>query len=125
MHNSKKTAALGAILLLIGGCNAPAASTATLPDGETDLSCAAMIYAATNLLETKGVSGGDLAGFGDYVGAMTKYGTAYAKSKGIGAGEALGVIKLQAYRMTGQVPGASVITSSEGVVRRAKACMGS
>jgi hypothetical protein len=117
--DDKKTAALGAILLLIGGCNAPAGSKATLPAGETDLSCAALIFARTNLVEDKAVSGG---GFGGYVATMTKYVSAYAASKGIGADEALGQVKVEAYRMTGKVPSASVILSTETIVRRAKAC---
>ena len=118
----KKTAALGAMLLLIGGCNAPAGSKAKLPAGETDLSCAALIFATTNLLKDKGASGGGLAGSADYIAAMTKYVSAYAASQGIGADEALGQVKLEAYRMTGQAPGASVILSTETIVRRAKAC---
>ena len=117
-----KTVALGAILLLIGGCNAPAGSQAKLPAGETDLSCAALIFATTNLLKDKGASGGDLGGAGNYIAAMTKYASAYAASRGIGAGEALGEVKLEAYRMTGQAPGASAILSTETIVRRAKAC---
>ena len=119
MHNSKKTAALGAIVLLIGGCNAPAGGgAATLPDGETDLSCAALIFAATNLLDNQGIS------TGDYLAVMTRYGTAYATSKGIGADEALGQVKLEAYRLTGKAPGASAIPA-DTIARRAKACMGS
>jgi hypothetical protein len=117
----KKTAALGALLLLIGGCNAPAGSKAKLPAGETDLSCAALIFAKTNLLKDQGVSGGGLAGAGDYIAAMTKYASAYAASRGIGADEALGEVKVEAYRMTGKAPGA-VILSTESIVRRAKAC---
>jgi hypothetical protein len=126
MRNSKTTAALGAVLLLVGGCNAPAVAEASLPDGETDLSCAAMIYAATSLLQDQGVSAGDFAGFGDYLAVMTKYGTAHAESKGIDANAALAEIRLEALRMTGQIPGGpSVIPSTEGIVSRAKACMGS
>lgn len=125
MRNSKTTAALGAVLLLTAGCNAPAVAEATLPEGETDLSCAAMIYAATNLLEDQGVSPDDLAGFGDYVAAITKYGTAHANAKGIDANAVLGEIKLEALRMTGQIPGGpSVVPSADGIVSRAKACMG-
>ena len=125
MRNSKTTAALGAVLLLVGGCNAPAVAEASLPDGETDLSCAAMIYAATNLLEDQGVSSGDLSGFGDYVAAMTKYGTAHAEANGLDPNAVLGAIKVEALRQTGQVPGGpSVVPSADGIVRRAKACMG-
>jgi hypothetical protein len=124
MDNAKKTAALGAILLLVGGCNASAGGGATLPDGETDLSCAALIYAATNLLEGDGLSVKDSAGFGNYVAVMTQYGTAHAKSKGLDANEVLGVVKVQALRLTGDVPGGTAISSTE-IVRRAKACMGS
>jgi hypothetical protein len=124
MDNSKKMAALGAILLLMGGCNAPAVIEAKLPDGETDLSCAALIYAAANLLEGDDVSSEDRAGFGNYLAVMTKYGTAHAESKGIGAQPALDQIKVKAYRMTRDVPGARIL-SSKTIVRRAKACMGS
>jgi hypothetical protein len=125
MHNSKKkTAGLGAILLLISGCNASAGGEARLPDGETDLSCAALIYAATNLLDDEGAAGKDRPGFGNYVAVMTKYGTAHAESKGIGANEVLSVIKVEAYRMTGDAPGGTTV-SDDTIVRRAKACMGS
>src|SRR5688572_27673972 len=108
MHDSKTTAALGAILLLlVGGCNqpAPAAAEAALPEGETDLSCAALIFAATSLQQGEGSSGGDL-GFGDGIAAVTRRGSADSESKGITGDEAFAQIKLEAYRMTGKVPGA-------------------
>ncbi|MEO5774557.1 MAG: hypothetical protein ABIQ32_10630 [Sphingomicrobium sp.] len=123
MDYAKKTGALGAILLLVGGCNASAGGGATLPEGETDLSCGALIYAATALLD-KDDSGEERPGFGGSVAAMTKYGTAVAKSKGVGANEALALIKIEAYRMTGDAPGGTTL-SSDTIVRRAKACMGS
>ena len=124
MCDSKKAAALGAMLLLIAGCNAPAGGEAAkLPEGETDLSCGALIFATANLLEDEGVSDKDLGG--SALGGITKYGTAYAQSKGITGPEAFDEIKLEAYKLTGKVPGASVVLSPKTVVRRAKACMGS
>ena len=124
MNSFKNTPVLGAILLLIGGCNAAAGGEAAkLPDGETDLTCGALIFATANLLKDEGVSDKDLGG--SELGAITKYGTAYAQSKGITGPEAFNEIKLEAYKMTGQVPGASVVLSPKTIVRRAKACMGS
>lgn len=104
-----------AVLLLAAACTSPAAP-AKLPEGETDLSCAASIFAATNLLDDKGLSSEEM-GLGNYVAVMTTYGTAYAKSEGIGADESLAKIKLAAYR-------AKDSTSSATIVSRAKACAG-
>lgn len=123
MDYSKKTAALAALALLVGGCGASGGGEAKLPEGETDLSCAAAIYAATNLLEEgEGLKGS--GGFGNYVAVMTKYGTAHAKANGLDPNEVIGVIKVQAMRMTGDVPGGSML-APETIVRRAKACAGS
>ncbi|MEO7787569.1 MAG: hypothetical protein ABIR77_07085 [Sphingomicrobium sp.] len=87
MTISGKALAWAPMLLLLGACSA-ATGPATAPEGETDLSCAASIFAATNLLDGDGLSAEELK-FADYIAVMTKYETAYAKSEGIGAEEVL------------------------------------
>lgn len=102
-------------LLLAAACTSPAAP-AKLPEGETNLSCAASIFAATNLLDDNGLSSEEM-GVGNYVALMTIYGTAYAKAEGLGADESLAKIKLAAYRAKDR-------DSSATIVSRAKACAG-
>ncbi|WP_296679185.1 hypothetical protein [Novosphingobium sp.] len=106
-----------AALSLLAGCGQ--AVTATLPQGETNLTCAASIFAAANLLDNK--KAGVTTDFGSYLSAMTAYGTALAKEEGIGAQEALGKIKLKAYRMTGV--GGTKLPNDE-VRARATKCAG-
>ncbi len=113
--------AVGAMALTAcGGLGKPPA----LPEGETNLSCAAMIYAATNLLDDKSeMEEGDQS-LMDYVGTMTKFGTAHAKAERLDSEQVLGVIKLEALQATGRTPGRRVVVSDGGVVKRAKACYG-
>ncbi len=122
MNNAKKTAALAAILLFTGGCTA-SGGAATLPEGETNLSCGALIYAASNLLGDDDASGKP-EGFENSFAVLTKYAIAHGKEKGVGGNAPLDQMKVQAYRMTGAAPGGTKVSSSE-IERRAKACMGS
>ena len=122
MTISGRALAWAPMLLLVGACSA-SMGPAKAPEGETDLSCAASIFAATNLLDSDGIPSEEIK-LGNYVAVMTKYGTAYAKSEGIGAGEVLPRIKIEAYRMTGTIGGGSGQVSKSEIVSRAKKCAG-
>jgi len=124
MLNMKTTMALGSMALVLGGCNAEAMTQAKLPEGETNLSCAAVIYAATNLVDDHLRLSGEDHSMSDYVSVMTKYGTAHAKAEGLDANGVLGMVKLEAYAMTGRTGSRSVVLSDAGAVKRAKACYG-
>ena len=123
MHLIEKVAALGLASFALSACSGASAKVER-PEGETDLSCAAMIYAATNLADTSSLKIGEGLTMSDYVNAMTRYGTAHAEANGLDAQEVLGVIKVNAYRMTGKIGNADVVMSDSGVVKRARACMG-
>ena len=122
MTISGKALAWAPIMLLVGACSA-GIGPAKAPEGETDLSCAASIFAATNLLDGDGIPAEEMK-LGNYVAVMTKYGTAYAKSEGIGANEVLAKIKIEAYRITGTIGGGSGRVPNSEIVASAKKCAG-
>ena len=122
MTISCRTLAWSPMLLLISACSA-GLGPAKAPEGETDLSCAASIFAATNLLDDDGIPAEEMK-LGNYVAVMTKYGTAYAKSEGIGADEVFPKIKIEAYRMTGTTGGGSGQVSNSEILASAKKCAG-
>ena len=93
--------ALGTTAVLLTGCGESATRDVKLPDGQTNLSCAAAIFAATNLIDNKVEARATDGSIIDYIAVMTQYGTAYAQSEGIGADESLAKIELAAYRLTG------------------------
>jgi hypothetical protein len=124
MKSISKTAILGSMTFGLAACGAAPASMAALPEGETNLSCAAVVYAASNLVDKSRVPESEQQSFSNYLGLITKYGTAHAEEKGMDSQEVLGVIKLEAYRLKGKAGGAAIVYSDEGILKRAKACAG-
>lgn len=109
-------------LLATTACGPTATAEKKLPDGEDALSCAALIFAATNLVEGDEYKA-DLAIVKDsYLSTSTYYGTAVATEKAIDAQAALGLIKLKAYKMAGTTSVSNDTLSSGTIAKRAKAC---
>ncbi|MBX7539581.1 hypothetical protein [Qipengyuania sphaerica] len=119
MNLNAKTAILAPLAVAMGACNPAAAVKAQLPEGETNLSCAAVIYAATSIYDDES------AEFSDSLALITKYGDAYAREEGIKDGtEAFQRIKLEAMRMAGELPNSDQTIDDISAARRAKACAG-
>lgn len=114
--------ALGTTALMLTGCGESTTHEVKLPSDQTNLSCAAAIFAATNLIDKKVEARATDGSIVDYIAVMTQYGTAYAQSEGIGADESLAKIKLAAYRLTGVGGGGGM--SDSMIVSRAKRCAG-
>jgi hypothetical protein len=94
-----------------------------LPAGETDLSCAGLIYAASRLVDDKVVADTDGTIKSNYLMKMTSYGTAYAKANGITDGmEAFNKSKLEGMKYAGIISSNERIANDE-IVTRAKACI--
>jgi hypothetical protein len=114
--------AAGFTLLMAAACSPGGAK----PAGESDFSCAALIYAAHNLVEDKKVTDADGSIKKNYLSKMTGYATAYATSEGMEGAtagvEALGLIKLEAYHLIGTVSSSKRIPADQ-IVGRAKRCI--
>lgn len=124
-HTIKRAAA--AVLLLTsaacsgGGGNA---TPAALPEGETALSCASVIYAAQRLVSDDEVTDPNDVIASGYLAALTAYGTVHANAEGLNSNEVLGIVKVNAMRMLGDIPGGEII-SNKKIVDRAVKCIGS
>jgi hypothetical protein len=114
---------VGAAMLLTAACSPSGGAVAALPEGETDLSCAALAYAANDLVGEGRIKDSDGFIAGNYLGAVTRYGTAHATAEKLDQNEVLGVIKVKAFRMTGAISGGDLISDST-IAERAKKCMG-
>ena len=122
MKNYSPALGIAPLAIVVAACNPAAAVKAQLPEGETDLSCAAVIYAAKNIYADE-ATGTD---FPDYLAVMTKYATRYAEQEGItDGGEAFQRVKLEAMKMAGELPNATQTISAESSHRRAAACYNS
>jgi hypothetical protein len=115
--------AAGALMLMTTACGAAGGVVAALPEGETDLSCAALAYAAYDLVGDGRIKDGDGFIAANYLGAVTRYGTAHATAEKLDQNEVLGVIKVKAFHMTGAVSGGETVSDSK-IAERAKKCMG-
>lgn len=117
------TIAGGAIILAVAACSPAASNVAALPEGETDLSCAVLVYAANDLLGDKKITDPDGLIGNNHIYALTRYGTAHARSAGMDANEVLGLIKIQALGMQGIGSSKSKQVSSSEIARRARKCI--
>jgi hypothetical protein len=111
-------------LLMTTACSPAGGSVSGgLPAGETDLSCAGLIYAANRLVDDKVVADADGAIKNNYFMKMTSYATAYAKANGITDGmEAFNKSKLEGMKYAGVISSNERI-ANDAIVTRAKACI--
>jgi hypothetical protein len=110
-------------LLMATACSSEGGSGGGLPVGETDLSCAGLIYAANRLVDDKVVADADGSIKNNYFMKMTSYATAYAKANGITDGmEAFNKSKLEGMKYAGIISSNERIANDE-IVTRAKACI--
>ncbi len=117
------TLAAGFILLMTSACSSAGGSGGVLPAGETDLSCAGLIYAANRLVDDKVVADADGIIKNNYLMKTTSYATAYAKANGIKDGmEAFNKAKLEGMKYSGIVSSNDRI-ANDAIVTRAKACI--
>jgi hypothetical protein len=119
--------ATGVVVLMVSACSSAGGGGGgggALPAGETDLSCAALIYAAHSLVADDKVADAEGVINDKYFGPLTRYTTAHARAKGLEATGALGVVKVQAYRFMGTISSNDQV-SSKKILERAKACIAS
>jgi hypothetical protein len=115
--------AAGFVLLMATACSPAGGSSSARPAGETDFSCAALIYAANRLVDDKIIADADGVIKGKYFMAMTSYTTAYAKAEGIKDGmEAFNKVKLEGMKYAGVISSNDRIANDE-IATRAKACI--
>ena len=118
----KTTLALLVAVTGLSACNFEAAKKASLPEGETNLSCAAVIYAATQLVaDHKRIYKDNMT---DYVAVTTKYTAAHAVAHEITGQQAFEEASLQARKMLGKFGVTNTIISDDMAIRRARACAG-
>jgi hypothetical protein len=111
------------ILVMATACSPGGASSVARPAGETDFSCAALIYAANRLVDDKTIADADGVIKDKYFMATTSYTTAYAKSEGIKDGmEAFNKVKLEGMKYAGVISSNNRVANDE-IATRAKACI--
>jgi hypothetical protein len=113
-----------AAVLLTSACGTAGSSAAALPEGETDLSCGGLVYAASRLVDDGKVSDPDGAIKGNAMAAITRYGTAHAKANGLDGSDAFNVVKLQGMKMMGLGSSTAGKVSADKIIARARKCMG-
>jgi hypothetical protein len=113
-----------AALLLTSACGPAGSSAVALPEGETDLSCGGLVYAARRLVDDGKVSDPDGAIKGNDIAAVTRYGSAYAKANGLEGIDAFNVVKLQGIRMMGLGSFVTDKVPADKIIARARKCMG-
>jgi hypothetical protein len=116
--------AAGCAVLLASACS-PMSASAVKPAGETDLSCAALIYAANQLVDDKKAADADGVIKSKYLSKITAFGTAHATASKSDANEMLGLIKIQAYRMMGKISSPEGQISTDAIMDRARKCIAS
>ena len=118
------TLTAAAILLATTACGAPGAAVAALPEGETALSCAALIYSANELVGDGRIADADGTIKGRYLGVMTGLTTKFATEEQLDSTEALARVKLLSFKMTGKTGASNDLLSPEAIDTRARACIG-
>jgi hypothetical protein len=124
MMVQSKNLAAGFGLVMVAACSPVGGGAAALPAGETNLSCAALIYAANQLVDDKVIA--DAGGLikDKHIWTLTRYATAHAKESGITDGnEAFNVAKLEALKMMGKISAPNSAVSSSNIGSRATACL--
>lgn len=118
------TAAAGFALLMTAACSPTAGSGGSaLPAGETDFSCAGLIYAASRLVDDKVIADADGTIKNNHLMKVTSYATAYAKANGITDGmEAFNKVKLEGMKYAGIISSNDRIANDD-IVARAKKCI--
>jgi hypothetical protein len=110
-------------LLMVAACS-PAGGGAALPAGETNLSCAALLYAANRLVDDKIIADADGVIKDKYLSTSIGYAIAHAKTSGIKDGnEAFGVVKLEALGMMGKISSSKGAVATNDIASRARWCL--
>lgn len=111
------------VLMATSACSGNGAAAAARPDGETDLSCAGLIYAASRLVDENKIT--DTDGFikSNQLAGITRYGTAHAEANKLGGTEAFNLAKLEGMRLMGSLSGSGKVSDDE-IAERARKCLG-
>jgi hypothetical protein len=117
-----RTVAAASLALIATACSRPGGAAAA-PQGETDLSCAALIFAANHLVDDGKVADADGTIKSKYIAAMSGYLTEHAKAKGLDTDAAMAAMKIEAYRMMGMVAPKDRKVPDDKIAERAKKCI--
>lgn len=91
--------------------------------GEDDFTCAALIYAANDLVEHgRFAADKDLISSNSMTG-ISAYATLHAEAEGLDGMDAFNLVKFKAMRLSGKVPSSERVADDK-IIERAKACIG-
>ena len=119
---TRSTGAAGLVLLMATACSPGAAGGAALPTGETNLSCAAIVFAANELVRDNSIADADGTIGNAALATITAYATAYAEAEGKSVDETLNAVKIQAYRMDGSISSGGRLPNDQ-IAERARKCI--